>query len=72
MQKNESLKDLMKRFEQVVVQVESYSMNVILQIFKQSINPSTPFFESFTKKSPTSMKDMFKWVNKYVMLKDDV
>ena len=30
MQENELLKDFMKWFEQVVLQVESYSMNVIL------------------------------------------
>ena len=34
LQENESLRDFMKRFGQVVLQVESCSMDAILQIFK--------------------------------------
>ena len=72
MHENESLREFMKRFGQVVLQVESYSMNAILKIFKRSIYPSTPFFESFAKKPPTIMNDLFRCVNKYSMLEDDV
>ena len=61
----------MKQFGQTVLQVES-CMDTILQIFDQSIGSSTPFFESLTKKSPTMMDDLFRWVDKYSMLKDDV
>ena len=52
--------------------MESYSMDVVLQIFKRNICPSTPFFESFTKKSPATKDDLFKRANKYSMLEDDV
>ena len=62
----------MKRFEQVVLQVESYSMDGILQIFKWSICSSTPFFESLAKKSLVTMDDLFRWANKYSMLEDNV
>ena len=34
--------------------------------------PGTPFFESLTKKPPTTMDDLFKGANKYSMLEDDV
>ncbi|RVW58542.1 hypothetical protein CK203_113080 [Vitis vinifera] len=61
----------MKRFGQVVLQVESYNMDVILQIFKRNI-PSTPFFESLAKKPPATMDDLFRRADKYYMLKDDV
>ena len=61
----------MKQFGQTVLQVES-CMDAILQILDQSIGSSTPFFESLTKKSPTMMDDLFRWVDKYSMLKDDV
>ena len=47
-------------------------MDANLQIFKRSISPDTPFFESLTKKPPTSMDDLFRWADKYAMLKDDV
>ena len=62
----------MKRFGQVVLQVESYSMDVVLQIFKWSICPGTPFLESLAKKPPTTMDDLFWRTNKYSMLEDIV
>nr|CAN61613.1 hypothetical protein VITISV_030311 [Vitis vinifera] len=43
-----------------------------LQIFKRNIYSSTPFFESLTKKPPTTMDDLFKRANKYSMLDDDI
>ncbi|RVW72939.1 hypothetical protein CK203_053121 [Vitis vinifera] len=72
MQDNESLREFVKRFGQDVLQVEACSMDAILQIFKRSICPSTPFFESLAKKPPTTMDDLFRRANKYSMLKDDV
>ena len=62
----------MKQFGQAVLQVESYSMDVILKIFKRNIGSGTPFFESLVKKLPATMDDLFKWVDKYSMLEDDV
>ena len=62
----------MKRFGQAILQVEAYSMDVVLQIFKRSIYPGTPFFESHAKKPPTTMDDLFRRANKYSMLEDDV
>ncbi|RVX09469.1 Transposon Ty3-I Gag-Pol polyprotein [Vitis vinifera] len=47
-------------------------MDVVLQIFKRSICPGTPFFESLAKKPPTTMDDLFRRANKYSMLEDDV
>ncbi|RVW63305.1 hypothetical protein CK203_058750 [Vitis vinifera] len=72
MQENETLREFMKRFGQAVLQVESYSMDAVLQIFKWSICPGTPFFESLAKKPPTSMNDLFRRASKYSMLEDDV
>ena len=62
----------MKWFRQAVLQVESYSMDAILQIFKRSICLGTPLFESLAKKPPTTMDDLFKRAKKYSMLEDDV
>ena len=47
-------------------------MDIILQIFKQGISPDTSFFESLTKESPALMDDLFRQVDKYAMLKDNV
>ncbi|XP_010660774.1 uncharacterized protein LOC104881656 [Vitis vinifera] len=72
MQDNESLREFVKRFGQAVLQLEAYSMDAVLQIFKQSIFPGTPFFESLAKKPPTTMNDLFRCASKYSMLEDDV
>lgn len=61
MQENETLREFVKWFRQAV-----------LQIFKRSICPSTPFFLSLAKKPPMNMDDLFKWANKYSILEDDV
>ncbi|RVX19898.1 Transposon Ty3-I Gag-Pol polyprotein [Vitis vinifera] len=47
-------------------------MDAVLHIFKRSICPGTPFFESLAKKPPTTMDDLFRRANKYSMLEDDV
>ena len=62
----------MKQFGQAVLQVEAYSIDVVLQIFKRSICLSTPFFESLVKKPPMTMDDLFRRASKYSMLEDDV
>ncbi|RVW39235.1 hypothetical protein CK203_085118 [Vitis vinifera] len=72
MQDNESLREFVKRFGQAVLQVEACNMDAVLQIFKRSICPGTPFFESLAKKPPTTMDDLFRRANKYSMLEDDV
>ena len=72
MHENESLREFVKRFGQDVLQVEAYSMDAVIQIFKRSICPDTPFFESLAKKSPTTIDDLFRCVSKYSILEDDV
>ena len=72
MQDNESLREFVKWFGQAVLQVEAYSMDAVLQIFKRGICPGTPFFESLAKNPPTTMDDLFRRTNKYSMLEDDV
>ena len=72
MQENESLREFVKRFGQTVLPVEAYSMDVVLQIFKRSICPGTPIFESLAKKPPTTMDDLFQRTSKYSLLEDDV
>ncbi|RVX15379.1 hypothetical protein CK203_009047 [Vitis vinifera] len=64
--------EFVKRFGQAILQVEAYSMDAVLQIFKRNICPGTPFFESLAKKPPATMDDLFRCANKYSMLEDDV
>ena len=60
----------MKWFEQVVLQVESYNMDPILQIFKKIICLGTSFFESLAKKSSATMDNLFRRANKHFLLGD--
>ena len=62
----------MKRFGQAVLQVESYSMDAIMYIFKRNINPGMPFFESLAKKPPATMDDLFRRDDKYFMLENNI
>ena len=62
----------MKRFRQAMLQVESYSMDAILQIFKWSISLDISFFESLMKKPLITMDDLFRQADKYYVLEDDV
>ena len=59
MMENKSLQAFMKRFGQAVLEVESYNMDVILQIFKKNINLGTLFSKSIAKKILVTMDDLF-------------
>ena len=72
MQENELLREFVKRFGQAVLQVEAYNIDAVLQIFKRSICPGTPFFKSLAKKPPMTMDDLFSRASKYSMLEDAV
>ncbi|RVW21993.1 hypothetical protein CK203_109825 [Vitis vinifera] len=64
------LEGILKRFGQAVLQIEVCSMDAVLQIFKRSICPGTPFSNRWQK---TSYNDgyLFRRANKYSMLEDD-
>ena len=47
-------------------------MDTILYIPKRNITLDTPFFKSLAKKPLTTMDDLFRWADKYSMLKYDV
>ncbi|RVW70506.1 hypothetical protein CK203_056143 [Vitis vinifera] len=72
MKDNESLREFVKRFGQAVLQIEVCSMDAVLQIFKRSICPGTPFFESLAKKTSYNDGRFVQTANKYSMLEDDV
>ena len=55
-QEKESIRDFTRRFGQAVQQVEAYSMDAVLQNFRRSFGPSTPFFHSLSLDPPTIME----------------
>ena len=44
---DESIRDFTRRFGQVVQQIDIYSMDVVLQNFRRSFGPTTPFLSIF-------------------------
>ena len=41
---DESIRDFTRRFGQAVQQIDTYSMDAVLQNFRKSFRPTTPFF----------------------------
>ena len=62
----------MHKFSQTMLQVETCSMDALLQAFKCSIGPGTFIFESFSKKPLKRVNDFFRRANKYAMLEEDL
>ena len=47
-------------------------MDVILQNFRRSFGPSTPFFQSLSLDPPKTMEKLYRWADKYSMLEDNI
>ena len=68
----ESIYDFTRRFGQVVQQIESYSMDAILQNFRKSFTPSTHSFQSLSLDPPTKMEELYIRADRYSMLEDNI
>ena len=68
----ESIRDFMRRFRQVFKQIEFYSMDAVLQNFRRSFGPSTPFFRSLSLDSPTTMEELYRRADRYSTLEDNI
>ena len=68
----ESIRDFTKRFGQVVQQIEFYSMDAVLQNFRRSFGPSTPFIHSLFLYPPIIMEELYKREDRYSTLEDNI
>ena len=71
-QEVETIRDFIKRFGQAVQQGEVYNMDAILQNFKRSFAPSTPFFHSLSLNLQTTMKELYRRADRYSTLVDNI
>ena len=71
-QEDESIRDFTRRFGGAVQQIDSYSMDVVLQNFRRSFGPTTPFFHSLSLDPPTTMEELYRQTNKYSTLEDNI
>ena len=56
---DESIRDFTHRFGQAVQQIDIYSMDAVLQNFRRSFRPTTPFFQSLSVDSPATMEELY-------------
>ena len=71
-QEEESIRDFRKRFGQAVQQIESYSMDAVLQNFMRSFRSSTPFFQSLSLDPLTTMEELYRRANRYSMMEGNI
>ena len=69
---DESIRDFTKRFGQVVQQIDAYNMDAVLQNFRRSFGPTTPFFQSLSLDPPATMEELYRRVDKYSTLEDNI
>ena len=68
----ESIRDFIKRFRQAVQQIQFYSMDAVLQNFRTSFGPLTPFFHSLSLDPPTTMEELYRRADIYSTLEDNI
>ena len=69
---DESIHDFTRRFGGVVQQIDSYSMDAVLQNFRRSFGPTTPFFHSLSLDPLVTMEELYRWSDRYSTLKDNI
>ena len=69
---DESIWDFTQRFGEAVQQIDIYSMDAILQNFRRSFRPTTPFFQSLSLDPPATMEELYRRADKYSTLEDNI
>ena len=69
---DESIRDFTRRFGQVVQQIDVYSMDAILQNFRRSFGPTTPFFQYLSLDPLATMEELYQRVDKFSTLEDNI
>ena len=69
---DESIRDFTRRFGQAVQQIDTYSMDAVLQNFRRSFGPTTPFFQSLSLNPPATMEEQYRRAKKYSTQEDNI
>ena len=69
---DESIRDFTRRFGQAVQQINVYNMDAVLQNFRRSFGPTTPFFQSLSLDPLTTIEEPYLWANKFSTLEDNI
>ena len=71
-QEDKSIRDFTRRFGQAVQHIDIYSMDAVLQNFRRSFEPTTPFFQSLSLDPPTTMEELYRQADKFSTLEDNI
>ena len=69
---DEPIRDFTRRFGQAVQQIDVYNMDTVLQNFRRSFGPTTPFFQSMSLDSPVNMEELYRRPDKFSTLEDNI
>ena len=69
---DESIRDFTRRFGQAVQQIDIYSMDAVLQNFRRSFRPTTPFFQSLSLDPLATMEELYRRADKFSTLEDNI
>ena len=69
---DESIRDFTRRFWQAVQQIDVYGMDAVLQNFRRSFGPTTPFFQSLSLDPPVTMEELYHRADKFSTLEDNI
>ena len=69
---DESIRDFICRFGQVVQQIYMYNMDAVLQNFRRSFGPTTPFFQSLSLDPPVTIEELYRRADKFSTLEDNI
>ena len=69
---DESIRDFTRRFGQAVQQIDTYSMDAVLQNFRRSFGSTTPFFQSLSLEPPATIEELYRQADKYYTLEDNI
>ena len=70
-EEGESIREFIRRFRKAVQQIGSYSIDAVLQSFRRSFGPPTPFFQSLSLDPPATMEELFRQADRYSMLENN-
>ena len=60
------------QFGQAVQQIDVYSMDAVLQNFRRSFGPTTPFFKSLSLDPLITMEELYRRADKFSTLEDNI
>ena len=69
---DEYIRDFTRRFGQAIQQIDAYNMDAVLQNFRRSFGPTTPFFQLLSLDPPATMEELYRHADKYSTLEDNI